>query len=884
MTVSNDFIDSQKTIYRLKPLDDTELENSIGSVENEAHFYREGVPFESEIPFLRLMNGKEPIENVHKRYNLFQQYWGELSPKIDSLLSSLNVELLGELKKFLVEDNDFLSNQSDGGVTNIFKIDDKLKINTAFLNLGSNISNHSRLLNKTIEFLQNDQYNSPNGKIVINEEVDDELMEVTKDGESISEEVKPVEKKVKQDIEIIRLNSKNCGSIKSAIKTIIVSLLEKINKEKGFSLKTTLDDYSDDDDENEEEEINDYDNEDSRNINSNNNNNNDDPFMNFRSTSRVDLDMVMDYLKYKNKKLIIIIEDIDSFNLKILNLLVKIFWYYLNDNLNKISLIIGISTSILIIFDKLSKNLINYLNFKKFEIDNSDKIIENLFDLILFDKESINDKLIIDPLIINELNDLYNTKLLSVNRFISIIKLLYMNKFFNQPMSYLIDNDENEIQLSDNYIELLRRFKSVKRFDEYLKYNNNSNLILSIKESQFFVKSIVENDKEEIIKNFKFFYKILKNYNTNLINLINFIDFLQDFLIDLNFKKWVNKFELYLIIFQNLNSMSKSNDNKNTSSSSTSSDLNFLNFIFEKLGEIEDELIYKIFIDSIKENQEWVNILGIDIKNNEIKNKDKAINNLQKMISKVLINLNLSQLPFNEVFLIDYHYLFNVKLTINPNLRYNLNNSMTNSRYYLINYLHINNEELVRRFGEGGSGSESTSKINTVSEDSFKLYKLMEPSVIELYRLYREANTIINIYDFYTAFKYSLPKLKLVKLINGLINCGSGDDGDDHDERVKRILYNNDNRINKDEIDSDFKDLKKSISGILERLNSKNDKKQDDDDEDDEYDEDDEDDYEWDKITLSWFLQQLVELNIIGYLKENKSKNEFFEKLVWKGI
>ncbi|GMF82628.1 unnamed protein product [[Candida] boidinii] len=74
-------------------------------------------------------------------------------------------------------------------------------------------------------------------------------------------------------------------------------------------------------------------------------------------------------------------------------------------------------------------------------------------------------------------------------------------------------------------------------------------------------------------------------------------------------------------------------------------------------------------------------------------------------------------------------------------------------------------------------------------------------------------------------------------------------------------------------------------------MTSKGDKRQDDEDEmldldEDEYDDndDDDDDYEWDKITLSWFLQQLVELNIIGYLKENKSKNEFFEKLVWKGI
>ncbi|GMF64805.1 unnamed protein product [[Candida] boidinii] len=77
-------------------------------------------------------------------------------------------------------------------------------------------------------------------------------------------------------------------------------------------------------------------------------------------------------------------------------------------------------------------------------------------------------------------------------------------------------------------------------------------------------------------------------------------------------------------------------------------------------------------------------------------------------------------------------------------------------------------------------------------------------------------------------------------------------------------------------------------------MTSKGDMRQDDKDEmldldEDEYDDndddnDDDDDYEWDKITLSWFLQQLVELNIIGYLKENKSKNEFFEKLVWKGI
>ncbi|OWB83446.1 hypothetical protein B5S33_g2076 [[Candida] boidinii] len=263
MTVSNDFIDSQKTIYKLKPLDDNDREDSIGEADNETDIYREGIPFDSDIPFLRLMNGKEPIENVHKRYTLFQQYWGELSPKIDTLLSSLNVGLLRGLKFFLVENDNILSNQPDGGLTNIFRIDDKLKINTAFLNLGSNVSNHSRLLNKTIEFLQNDQYDLPDGKMDITEG-DDELKEVTNDNEPISEDVKLKGKIAKQDIEIVRLNSKNCGSIKSAIKTLAVSLLEKINKEKGCNFKTTLDDdYSDDDDEDELEEINDYDNEDS---------------------------------------------------------------------------------------------------------------------------------------------------------------------------------------------------------------------------------------------------------------------------------------------------------------------------------------------------------------------------------------------------------------------------------------------------------------------------------------------------------------------------------------------------------------------------------------------------------------------------------------------
>ncbi|KAI5968498.1 ORC3 [Candida theae] len=135
---------------------------------NEKTFYfvqpkkRLGHPLpthDSQTPFISLFNGKEPIENVKFRFELYQRIWASQLAKIHSILNNANDELFNDLIKFINE-----------------PISDKLSV--GYVQLTSNDANNLRILSEFYDCAAT-------------------------------------------DFNLIKLNSKNCQHIKGTLREII---------------------------------------------------------------------------------------------------------------------------------------------------------------------------------------------------------------------------------------------------------------------------------------------------------------------------------------------------------------------------------------------------------------------------------------------------------------------------------------------------------------------------------------------------------------------------------------------------------------------------------------------------------------------------------------
>lgn len=113
-------------------------------------------------------------------------------------------------------------------------------------------------------------------------------------------------------------------------------------------------------------------------------------------------------------------------------------------------------------------------------------------------------------------------------------------------------------------------------------------------------------------------------------------------------------------------------------------------------------------------------------------------------------------------------------------------------------------------------------------EIAFKLDNSMAPVVGQMFKLYREANSSINVYDFYTAFRDTLPKKEIMDFL---------DETSDVDSNMHRFLLANE------------KD--KAI----------------------------------DKVSLALFMQAIFDFDHMGIIKTQNNKNyDIIEKCIWRGI
>ncbi|SCU96863.1 LANO_0E14554g1_1 [Lachancea nothofagi CBS 11611] len=130
--------------------------------------------------------------------------------------------------------------------------------------------------------------------------------------------------------------------------------------------------------------------------------------------------------------------------------------------------------------------------------------------------------------------------------------------------------------------------------------------------------------------------------------------------------------------------------------------------------------------------------------------------------------------------------------------------------------------------------SKRTHKPKTPQEDFGTLIDL---PLCQLFGLYREASSLINLFDFYCAFKETLPKDQLLNYVKSILDLKMFELTEEQRTRLLAMAKDDD------------------LSNLV------------------------------DKMILVWFIQSVSEFQQIGLLKtNNNSSYEVVEKCIWRGL
>lgn len=746
-----DFINSQKIIYELKS-DIHEL-----NIPEQPDGFKEGKYFNNidlKLPFIKLLNGKEPLNNVKLRYELYLKNWERQKNAIDLVLLKTDRFRFRSLKKFLSFNSD---NDSDNE-----SLQQDNRLITSLLNLGSNISNHDRLLTNLCNYLNEDD-----------------------------------------DLCLIKVNPNVCFNIQKIIKLIEDFIIVKIK-----DIKKNEELYESINNERIQQILEFFD----------------------KGSKYIDIEDMINIFKIYKIRLIILIQNADAMNSNLIEQLL----YLLNkfNSICKVRIIIGISTPFIIFQDKISKNLINKLRTKNFSIDNSNETINQIMEDLLLNINETYNSLIFDPKLV--LKFLNKRDKISIQQFNNYMKLIYMRHYFNQPLSLFWTNDFSKIDLNNIYFKIFKILPSV--IENSLKFDKK------------YLLGILNNNYQIIGELLRINLNKLIDWRFNFRNLIEFLNFIHAFLINKNDKIWLNNLELFKLLFEkyydlrdnyyNLNDFEEYEDVdledsgrkrkrvSNTNSSNTNYKINpdhllkFLQPIWNNIENMNNEEINK-FYKQIKEDEQFKFIS----QNNKYPINEKTIN-CNKMIKIIklslrdqICDLDLDNQAFREICVINEDLIFKIHENFEPCIRDNLLNNLQDPVKVIFNSRHF--------------------KKNEDNEDEIQMFHLIEPIICETYRILKETGVSINIYDFYQVFKNNIiMKKEIIELMR--------------------------KKIEKD----DIKDKKEMID-ILDKITF----------------EDSEKETEWSKLTLSWFLKSISEMQILGLVKEgNNNKSQNIEKVIWKGI
>lgn len=508
-----------------------------------------------------------------------------------------------------------------------------------------------------------------------------------------------------------------------------------------------------------------------------------------------------------NCRIVILVQDSDSISNQVLNQLIKLIYSYSSTLPIKVIMCLSSDNVSEWVNNNLSNELKLLVRMTKFHGSDNRLLGYKLIDEIFLKNKKDDLCLMANYNLFSIVLKRFQNSCNSIDSLISQIKLCFMIYFYQLPLSNLLDEN---FEISSNHIHCLRKLPSFKQHIERLILEYNS-LKKELKQQESFEdfnqgignaidpkalkslkREIVDllNNDEKAKEVFNWCREAFKRYKVLLFNLTQIIYHLQP--LDFNYSK--SKFEIHqMIITDNLR---KSLFLRELLTSLTKNGTRLRNFLTEtftsaQLNFDEDSCVSDLFSTKKLESQNIKEVLLT------------YINEVHKCVEPKL-EKNL----FYEVFTLDGGEFVNLGVSLEENYE----NLMLN----------LLRPKLRTTLESGLEDPDSYLRNELINTDS----KRVQPLICQLFRVYKDAPVLINIYDFYTAFAASL-------------------NNDILDEIVR---YNPD----------------KSLNTLLTACKKGNKEI-------------------WNKVTYSWFLQACHELINIGILKE-KSKNDYLEKAIWINI
>lgn len=811
----SDFVNSQKIVYELKPSSRRRVSSPPDGFKEAKQLNDIELTKIDDVPFLRLLGGKEPLKNAKMRYDLYKRNWNRQLQAINAVLLKTDRFKFRSLREFITTKS---GDEFDNRLT------------TGFLNLGSNISNHDRLLSNVCRYLREDE-----------------------------------------DICLVRINPLVCSNIQKIMKRIEDSVayklqtydnqssLKKRSKNKRGPNKRRF--VPTDETEGVEEEdykidINQYDS--------------DDELKESSDEEQVDFEMQLNQfdllpkyiekevfedtedmlLKFKEKgiNLVILIQNADSMSSSLIEQCLSLLHKY--STISNVCCTIGISTPFIIFQEKISKLLISKLKTKSFAIDNSNEAINQIMEDLLLNINETYNSLIFDPKLV--LKFLYKRDVMSIQQFNNNMKMIYMRHYYSQPLSLFWTNDFSKIDLKNIYFTI---FKTLPSVIENSKEIDQKHLI-----------GIADNNVQLIGDMLRTNLNKLINWRYDFRNLIDFLNFIQASILQ-DTKIWSNNLELFQMLFEVYYELRDAEDNWNDIGEDDEGDdqrdidqsidelmedsagkkfkvekklsnalmsrinpvtlTKFLNPIWKSLQNMDRSDI-KSFYKQLCSDEQFHFITHSDRfpKKCPYGPKTEFIKSIQISLRNRVCELDLDYQPFREICVVREDTIWKIHDAFEPCVRENSLKILDDPGKVLFNRAHwIDNDEM--------------KKIDV------KMFHFVEPILCEMYRIFKETGVNTNVYDFYQVFQNSIMRRKeLVQLLH-----------------VKLDKMKENDEIDKDDFDT--------IKEILNTTES-------------ELDAGIED--EWGKLTLSWFLKSLAEFQILGLLREGSSKSQAVEKVMWRGI
>lgn len=473
-------------------------------------------------------------------------------------------------------------------------------------------------------------------------------------------------------------------------------------------------------------------------------------------------------------RLVVIIQDADSLNTQVLNQIINVLHIYSSSI--PVKLVLGLSSNKVRDWINTTISALLRLAIKgtKFKSQDNKQLAYRILESLFLDPKNENPLLLdsrLAAVILNRFERANN----SLDSLMSEIKLCYMIHFYQLPLSVLTDPD---FVPSSQYISSLRRLPSFKLHIEHLvkqfqkKQQDNKTVIEDLLDSDESLRSLLDTSRKE-----------LQDYHKQLIQAVKLVQtchlFVSQKHLNLHWYKVllggdILNYVSYKELLTHLGSLSEYDAGALQAK---------LSLCVEFKGEVSGLSSALDLRDSI---------------NNYIKKHGFE----RSLHSRTFYEVWTLSGGFSERDLIDSPHveenLENVMLRLlRPKLRRSLEEALDNPAMYL-----------------GDNKKDEGSPIAT-----------------HLFNVYRDAPVSINVYDFYCAFKQSVPRDSLL-------------------QALKSQLY--ESQAKNDE-------LFNAIDAIENNEEA------------------------WEKASFSWFLHTCHEFVLIGLLKE-RSKVDFFEKGIWIGL